>query len=98
MIRIKEDIAKIVSDYTGLEGKIISVCKKLNIIRKEQDYYGFLYKEDEDKIIVRVSDLSNELDGKIDYDIPISCLFSDYAVSEYRKEILAMWDKNMKQS
>lgn len=92
MIRIKEDISKIINEYRELEDNIISVCKKLNIIRKPCDYYGFIYDEELEQITVRVNNPINELESTIDYDFPITCLFSNYAINEQRKHITKLWN------
>lgn len=92
MLRIKEDIEHIVADYCDLEEKIITVCKKLEIIRKPCDYLGFFYNSDTGEFCVRVKDCSNELDNTIDYTFSDSCLFSNTAIMERKAEIVREWN------
>lgn len=94
MIRIREDIANTVRDYCELEGKIISVCKKLEIIRKETDYLGFFYDEKENKITVRVRDYTDEFGNTRDYTFDDTCIFCNASIKEAKALILKEWNES----
>lgn len=87
MIRIKEDIDKIVREYRELEDTIVSTCKLMRLIKTEDDYCGFCYNEDTDMILVRVADEDSVLVNTKDYEFPVGCLFSNYMAVECGKKL-----------